>query len=158
MKNSVMLKSLIDFFFFVHVIGFVASLGGLLFGFVDVGNVKVPEYGKWIVLIGNFVVYLLFLVGLFFLRKMARIFLSRNHFSEPLAGYMKITGNYFIYAALISALVSLVATFFDFDYKSVDKLLSISPVFLIIVGLFFTIQSKTLHQAVKLKSENDLII
>jgi len=158
MKNSVVLKSLIDIFFFIHVIGFVASLGSFLFGFVDIGNLEVPEYAKWIILTGNVIVYFMFLLGLFFLRRMARIFLSRNHFSESLAGYMKISGNQFVYAALISVLVWLVAEFFDFDYKSVYKLLSINPVFLMIIGLFFTIQSKTLYQAVRLKSESDLTI
>jgi hypothetical protein len=44
------------------------------------------------------------------------------------------------------------------DFEPVYKSFSITPIFLMIVGLFFAIQRKTLSQAIRLKNENDMIV
>jgi uncharacterized membrane protein YvlD (DUF360 family) len=89
---------------------------------------------------------------------MARIFLSQNHLSESAVSYMKICGNQFIYAGMISILTVLTDKLLNLNIEPVFKSLSITPIFLMIVGLFFVIQSKTFSQAIRIKNENDLMV
>ncbi len=158
MKNSVLFKSLIDIFFLLHVIGFIAILFKIPVGFIDVKNIEPPLLGDWTILAINILVYFIFLRGLFFLRKMARIFLSQNHLSGSAVNYMKTCGNQFIYAGLISILTVLTDKLLNLNIEPVFKSLSITPIFLMIVGLFFVIQSKTFSQAIRIKNENDLMV
>jgi len=158
MKNSFLFKSLIDIFFFIHVIGLIAILFKFPMGFIDVKNQEAPQFWDWTILVMNTFVYFIFLRGLFFLRKMARIFLSQNHFTKPVVNYMKICGNQFVCAGVISILILLIGKFLDLDFEPIYKSLSITPIFLMIVGLFFAIQSRTLSHAINIKNENDLMV
>lgn len=157
MKNSVLFKSLIDIFFFIHVIGLIAILFKIPIVFM-VKNTEPPQFLDWIILVINAFVYFIFLRGVFFLRKTARIFLSHHHFSKPVVNYMKICGNQFVYAGLISIVIFLTGKNFDLNFEPIHKSFSITPLFLIIVGLFFIIQSRTLSYAISLKNENDLVV
>jgi uncharacterized membrane protein YvlD (DUF360 family) len=71
---------------------------------------------------------------------------------------MKICGNQFIYAGMISILTVLTDKLLNLNIEPVFKSLSITPIFLMIVGLFFVIQSKTFSQAIRIKNENDLMV
>lgn len=158
MKNSVLFKSLIDIFFFIQVIGLIATLFTFPLLFMDIGNLEAPTLWDWIILPINCIAYFVFIRGLFFLRKMARIFLSQNSFSEKLVNYMKICGNQFIYAGIISIIILLTGKLLDLNIEPFYKSFSITPIFLLIVGLFFAIQSRTLSQAIIIKNENDLMV
>lgn len=161
MKNSFLFKSLIDIFFFLHVIGLIAILMRIPMGFIAAENIEPLQLDGWIILIFKCIIAFIFLRGLFFLRKIARVFLLKNTFTKNVANYMKITGNHFTYAGLISVLIILSEKFFNLNFDPVlpiPKSFSINPIFLIIVGLFFTIQSQTLRKAIKIKDENDLMV
>lgn len=71
---------------------------------------------------------------------------------------MKICGNQFVYAGIISIAISLAGKLFDLNFEPVYKSFAITPIFLLIVGLFFIIQSKTFSHAISLKNENDLMV
>ena len=158
MKNSVLFKSLIDIFFFFHVIGFIAILLKFPMGFIDVGNIAKPQLLDWLFMAVNTICYFIFLKGLYFLRKLARAFLSQKHFTDSITADLKMSGIHFISAGLISVLTLWSGKLLNIDLEPVTRLFAITPVFLIIVGLFFVIQSKTLLHAIKLKSENDLTV
>lgn len=158
MKNSILFKSLIDIFFFIHVLGLIAILFKFPLGLIEVKNIETPQISDWIIMAINAFVYFIFLRGLFFLRKMARVFLSQNSFSKPVANYMKICGNQFVYAGLISIAMLLIGKLLELNIEPIYKSFSITPIFLMIVGLFFVIQSRTLSLAINLKNENDLVV
>ena len=158
MKNSVLFKSLIDIFFVFHIIGFIAMLLKFPMGFIDVENIAKPQLLDWVFLAINTICYLIFLKGLYFLRKLARAFLSQKYFADSIAVNMKISGTHFISAGLISVLTLWSGKLLNLNLEPVYRSFVITPVFLIIVGLFFVIQSKTLLLAIRLKSENDLTI
>ncbi len=158
MKKSVLFKSLIDIFFFIHVIGLIAILFKFPIEFIGFKNQETSQFWNWIILSMNALAYLIFLRGLFFLRKMARIFLSQNHFTESVVNYMKICGNQFVYAGLILIIILATGKTLNLDFEPIYKSLSITPIFLVIVGLFFTIQSRTLSIAINIKNENNLMV
>lgn len=159
MKNSILFKSLIDIFFFIHVLGLIAILFKFPLGLIEVKNIETPQISDWIIMAINAFVYFIFLRGLFFLRKMARILLSQEKsFSKPVVDYMRICGNQFVYAGLISIVMLLIGKLLELNIAPIYKSYSITPIFLLIVGLFFVIQSRTLSLAINLKNENDLVV
>lgn len=158
MKNAVLFKTLIDIFFFIHVLGIIAFLFKIPFGFFDVENMEVNRFRDWTILGINSFVYFIFLRGLFFLRKLARILLAVNHLSKPLVKYMKKCGNMFLFAGIFSVLLFLTGKFLNVIYEPVYSSFSITPIFLMIIGLFFVIQSRTLSHALIIKNENDLMV
>jgi len=158
MKNSSLFKSLIDILFFLHVLGLFAILLRFPLGVIDVANMEPLNLWEWIILTISCLIYFIFLRGLFFLRKIAREFLLNKMFTKSVANSMKISGNQFTYAGIISLLIFLSKRLFDFNFESIPQSVSITPIFLIIVGLFFTIQSKILLKAISIKDENDLTI
>jgi len=158
MKNSLLFKSLIDIFFLLHLIGLIALLMKIPLGFIPVKNIEPLHLSGWIFLIINCIVYLIFLRGLFFLRKIAREFLLNKTLSKTVVDFMKKTGNQFTLAGLISLIIILTEKLFDLQIETIPKSFSITPIFLVIVGLFFTVQSQTLLNAIKIKDENDLMI
>ncbi|MBN2777826.1 MAG: hypothetical protein JXR36_09290 [Bacteroidales bacterium] len=127
-------------------------------GFIPVKNMEPLHLSGWILLIINCIVYIIFLRGLFFLRKIAREFLLNKTLTKIVVNSMKITGNQFTLAGLISLIIILTEKLFDLHIETIPKSFSITPFFLIIVGLFFTIQSQTLLKAIKIKDENDLMV
>ena len=88
---------------------------------------------------------------------MARVFLSQKYFTDTVAISMKITGSQFIYSGLIAFLALLLGRLFDIDVEPINTI-QITPIFIIIIGLFFTIQSKALLLAIKIKNENKLTV
>ncbi len=158
MKNSLLLKSLIDIFFILQVVGLIALFMRIPLGFITVKNMEPMHWDGWIILSINCVVYFMFVRGLFFLRKIAREFLLNKFLTESVANSMKITGNQFTYAGMISLVTILSQKLFDLNFEPIPKSFSITPIFLIIIGLFFAIQSKTLISAIRIKDENDLIV
>ena len=158
MKNSLLFKSLIDILFVLHVLGLFAILLRFPLGVVDVVNMEPLNLWKWIILTISCLIYLIFLRGLFFLRKIAREFLLNKMFTESVAISMKKSGSQFTYAGIISLLIFLSKRLFDLNFEFIPQSVSITPIFLIIVGLFLTIQSKILLKTISIKNENDLTI
>lgn len=157
MKNAVLFKSLIDIFFFIHVIGFIAIVAKFSITF-SVKNIDNPQIEDWIIFVFNVLIYLLFLRGLFFLRKTARLFLKQNQFMISTVECIKKSGNQFVVAGILYVLVFLLSKLLNLQLKPIYDIFSITPIFIIIVGLFFIIQSKVIHQAISFKNENDLMV
>jgi hypothetical protein len=59
---------------------------------------------------------------------------------------------------MISTRIMMTGKLLEINFDPIYNSFSITPIFLIIVGLFFVIQSKTLSHSVRLKNENDLIV
>jgi len=158
MKNSFLFKTLIDIFFFFQVIGLIALLTKIPLGFMPVKNMEPLHLNGWTFLIINCIIYLIFLRGLFFMRKIAREFIIGKTLTKTIANYMKITGNNFTSSGLILLIIMIIDRFFNLHIDPIPKSFSITPIFLVIVGLFFIIQSQTYLKAIKIKDENDLTV
>lgn len=158
MKNSILFKSLIDILFFLHVLGLFAIIFQIPINIIGVANRDPLKLMEWVMLIINGIIYIIFLRGLFFLRKIAREFLRNKLFTNSVINSMKISGNQFAYAGLMLLLLLISKRIFDLNFEFIPDTISITPIFLIAVGLFFTIQSKVLQGAVIIKDENNLTI
>jgi hypothetical protein len=165
MKKTTIFKSLIDILYILHVIGLIGILFILPFGTVqlnqDTMNIEDWSLLHWSIVVLSLSAYLLFLRGLYFLRKMARFLLSNNYFSLDTIASLKKSGKNFLYTGIISfTLIVILWTSklsgekFNFTY---DKDVII-PLFLSIIGIFFIIQSNALILAKGMKEENELTV
>jgi len=127
------------------------------FNFAKTTNLEQPRLLYWLILAIDGICYFIFLRGLYFLRKMARIFLSEKYFTKTVAISMQSSGNQFIYAGLLSILGWTLGLIFNIAIDP-SNTLRIIPLFIIIIGLFFTIQSKAMLSAIEIKNENDLTV
>ena len=157
MKKAVLFKTLIDIIFYLYVIGLIAILLKSPFNLTKETNLEQPNFLYWLILAIDGICYFIFLRGLYFLRKMARIFLSEKYFTKTVAISMQSSGNQFIYAGLLSILGWTLGLIFNIAIDP-SNTLRIIPLFIIIIGLFFTIQSKALLSAIEIKNENDLTV
>jgi hypothetical protein len=114
--------------------------------------------GEWIILIIYCFIYLVLLRGLFFLRKTARKLLQNKIFTRYVAYSTMISGYHFIIAGILLFLMKLSANLFQLNFESIPKSFSVTPIFLLMVGLFFILQSEILLKAIDIKGENDLTI
>jgi len=157
MKKAVLFKTLIDIIFYLYVIGLIAILLKSPFNLTKETNLEQPNFLYWLILAIDGICYFIFLRGLYFLRKMARIFLSEKYFTKTVAISMQSSGNQFVYAGLLSILGWTLGLIFNIAIDP-SNTLRIIPLFIIIIGLFFTIQSKALLSAIEIKNENDLTV
>ena len=157
MKKAVLFKTLIDIIFYLYVIGLIAILLKSPFNFTKETNLEQPNFLYWLILAIDGICYFIFLRGLYFLRKMARIFLSEKYFTKTVAISMQSSGNQFVYAGLLSILGWTLGLIFNIAIDP-SNTLRIIPLFIIIIGLFFTIQSRALLSAIEIKNENDLTV
>ena len=165
MKNSVLFKTLIDFLFFLHAFAFPGFLVMLPLGTstnieftFDVENWTLMY---WAFLILSLTVYVTFLRGLYFLRKVARLLLSKKYFTQEFISNMKTTGTHFLIAGTLYFVLLLgiwinKLTIGQFELKYNTNV--ITPLFICIIGLFFIIQSRTFTLAKKFKEENELTV
>ena len=165
MKNAILFKSLVDILYFIHFLGLLGILFTIPFGVVNVNQVdmKVQDWTLfyWSITIISLITYIIFLRGLYYMRKMARSLLSNKHFSENIIEYLKKSGTHFLWAGIISfALILLI--FVNKLYGGKFELIYDNnlfiPLFLTIIGLFFIIQSNTLVLAKNFKEENELTV
>jgi len=102
MKNSVLLKSLVDFIFFAQLISFIGFTIALPFGLANFKvagtNTKIDtlDFMHWVILGLSLLVYVIFIKGLYFLRKMARNLLSTKRFTDDLILNLKKSGDNFL--------------------------------------------------------------
>lgn len=158
MKDLRLFKSLIDILFFLHVLGPLAIVLWFPLGIFDGANTEQLHLLEWIILTVYCIIYLIFLRGLFFLRKIARKLLQNIIFNKSVAYSTMISGYHFIFAGILLLLIKLSEKLFQLNFESLPKSFSITPIFLIMVGLFFIIQSEILLKAIDIKGENDMTI
>ena len=165
MKKSFLFKSLVDYLYILNVGGFLLLLITISFGFVEINEIKGSDEDWSVLAISIICVSVLtcivFLKGVHYLRKMARHLLTNKYFSKQIIKYLKISGTHFLLAGVMFVVIMILrwigklrAGLFEFVY---DTNLMV-PLFLMIIGLFFMIQSEALLVAKNFKEENDLTV
>jgi hypothetical protein len=165
MKKNILFKTLIDILFYFHCLALIGVLFILPLGITNINQVNMPvknwSLGFWFILILNFIIYIIFLIGLFYLRKTARHLLSNNFFTENVINNLKKSGLYFIVFGIASLLLSIgiwAMKLYNGSFQLLYDSGTIIPLFVTIVGLFFLIQSRALLSGKFYKQENDLTI
>ena len=165
MKKSFFFKSLVDYLYILNVGGFLLLLITISFGFVEINEIKGSDE-DWSVLAISIscvsaLTCIVFLRGVYYLRKIARHLLTNKYFSKQIIKYLKISGTHFLLAGVMFVVIMILrwigklrAGLFEFVY---DINLMV-PLFLMIIGLFFMIQSEALLVAKNFKEENDLTV
>ena len=165
MKKSFFFKSLVDYLYILNVGGFLLLLITISFGFVEINEIKGSDE-DWSVLAISIscvsaLTCIVFLRGVYYLRKIARHLLTNKYFSKQIIKYLKISGTHFLLAGVMFVVIMILrwigklrAGLFEFVY---DTNLMV-PLFLMIIGLFFMIQSEALLVAKNFKEENDLTV
>lgn len=166
MKNKFLFKTLIDVLYFTFLLAFVAALITIPMGVILSEKPISAIYDNWNIISSivswlNFASYLLFLRALYFLRKVAHLILQNQLFDSEMAQKVKTSGNHFLYTGMLH----FVTLAFVFIGKLTEGKLFISydinlllPFFLVIIGLFFVIQSEAISLAKSYKEENDLTV
>lgn len=165
MKNAILFKTLVDILYILHFIGLIGIIFIIPFGIVNINqvNMTVEDWSLfyWFISIISLITYIIFLRGLYYLRKMARFLLTNKYFSEKIIKNLKKSGNHFLLTGIISfalffilSLNKLYGGKFELIYDS--NLLI--PLFLTIIGMFFIIQSNALVLAKNIKEDNELTI
>ena len=165
MKKSFLFKSLVDYLYILNVGGFLLLLITISFGFVEINEIKGSDE-DWSVLAISIscvsaLTCIVFLRGVYYLRKIARHLLTNKYFSKQIIKYLKISGTHFLLAGVMFVVIMILrwigklrVGLFEFVY---DINLMV-PLFLMIIGLFFMIQSEALLVAKNFKEENDLTV
>ena len=165
MKKSFLFKSLVDYLYILNVGGFLLLLITISFGFVEINEIKGSDE-DWSVLAISIscvsaLTCIVFLRGVYYLRKIARHLLTNKYFSKQIIKYLKISGTHFLLAGVMFVVIMILGWIgklreglFEFVY---DTNLMV-PLFLMIIGLFFMIQSEALLVAKNFKEENELTV
>ena len=165
MKKTILFKTLVDILYFLHFIGLIGMIFIIPFGIVNINQVdmNVEDWNLfyWVISFISLITYIIFLRGLFYLRKMARFLLSNKYFSENIIKNLKKSGKHFLLTGIISFTL-IFAHWLNKLYGGKLELIYdtnfIIPLFLTIIGMFFIIQSNTLALAKNIKEENELTV
>jgi len=171
MKINILFKTLIDILFILHCAGLIGFIFILPFGIfsINIADVSVTGYEEltrlpilyWVGIAFSFLSYVILLFGLYYLRRTAKYVLKNNFIKTQVIENLKRSGK-----MLTLAGVFLITTYIIF-WLSKLSLGSIKltygtnvmiPLFLIIIGIFFMLQSNALLKAKLVKEENDLTI
>ena len=102
MKKAILFKTLVDILYILHFIGLIGLIGIIFiipFGTVNINqiNMSVEDWSLfyWSIFIVSLFAYIIFLRGLYFLRKMARFLLTNKYFSDDTIVNLKKSGNNF---------------------------------------------------------------
>jgi len=165
MKQGFLYKTSLDILFIVLSAGGIGLFINIPFGIslikMEQSFAQDWEILSWAYLLIKVVSWLLFLFGVYQLKKGARPLLNNHFFSEKV--YKKLTraGIFFIWSSVIN-FVGVALYLFQvyarqsYTYTQEENLLF--PLFTLTIGIFFRIQSNALKMASGLKSENDLTI
>lgn len=165
MKRTKFFKLLVDLLYYAHFAGLLGIFFVLPFGIVKINQVNARvenwDFFNWFIAIVSFVSYIIFLRGLYFLKNMAKHLLSEQYFSQGIIQNLKKSGLNFIYSSSIS-LFLVFATFTKTLFQNKFELIYddnlINPLFIMIIGIFLIIQSKSLLRGKELQDENELTV
>mgnify|MGYP001331762343 FL=1 len=164
MKRNIVFKTLIDILFIFQGFGILGAFLIMPFGVTKINqiNLNVSEWPitYWSLLVLSLIAFIVFITGVFFLRKVGRYLLSNQYFAIEVIDNLKKSGRFFIYTGIISFSVFVISWVVKFNSGNVllyntDVVL---PLFITIVGLFFLIQSDVLMVSKNAKEDNDLTI
>jgi len=158
-------KTLVDILYSLHFLGLIGIVVLLFFGFANINQLDTDlDNGSilfWIISFISLITYLIFLRGLYFLRMIAKFLLSKNYFSPLIISNLRKSGTHFLFTGILSFFVILllwIGKLMEGKFELGYDTSLIIPFFLMIIGLFFMIQSKTLLLAKNIKDENDLTV
>ncbi|WGK66098.1 DUF2975 domain-containing protein [Croceiramulus getboli] len=172
MSQRILFKTLVDILFLIHCFGLIGFILVLPVGFYttdlvqlkmsnfDFGIDKLPVW-YWSGIFLSILAYIFLLLALAFLRRMARILLTRNFFLDPVIEYGRKTGKFFLFSGSTLVLVYIILWLGKLFSGKVQIDLGtdiIIPFFLLMIGLFFKLQAEALQQGKELKEENELTI
>ena len=116
--------------------------------------------------------FILFIIAIYYLRKSTSSFLKSDFYTEEITKNLKKVGILFVFIGVSTILIMLI--FAIYIQGIMQNLVQINPfisylnmfastidlksIFLIIIGLFFLLFSKSFENARLLKQENDLTI
>lgn len=165
MKKSFLFKSLVDYLYFLNIGGFFLLLIFIPFGLVE--SIQINESDEdWSVLVVSIscisvLTYIVFLRGVYYLRKMARHLLTNKYFSKQIIKSLKTSGTHFLLAGIMFIIIMIlgwIGKLSEGHFELVYDVNLMIPLFLMIIGLFFIIQSETLLLAKNFKEENELTV
>jgi len=165
MKNTILFKTLVDILYILHYIGLVGIIFIIPFGIVNINqvNMNVEDWSLfyWFISIISLITYIIFLRGLYYLRKMARFLLTNKYFSGKIIENLKKSGNHFLLTGIISFALFFILwlnKLYGGKFELIYDTNLLIPLFLTIIGMFFIIQSNTLVLAKNFKEENELTV
>ena len=165
------LKLLIDSLFILLCLGILGFFFVLPFGVFTTKIADVEFQGSegywnlpfiyWLGIGMSIATYILFLIGLNYLRKTANQFVTSSFYSISIIKYLKLSGIFFVVASIILAFTYALFWVMNASKGTIKLVLgtdAMVPLFLGIVGLFFILQSKVLNQARLFKEDSNLTI
>ncbi len=164
MKQNILFKTLVDILFIFQSVGIIGIIFIMPFGVAKINMMDFPvedwTWIHWVIVIVSLIGYIIFVVGLYHLRKVARHLLSNKYFDLKVVTHLKKSGNYFVASGIFSFVVFLAVwivklTMSHISLYDSDVMLSF---FLIMVGLFFIIQSEVILNAKNFKDDSELTI
>ena len=165
MKNANLFKNLVDILYFLQFFTLLVMILMSPFGGVSIDNVAVTldncTLFDVILVIIIIIGYVIFLRGLYYLRKMARFLLSNKYFSEKISSNLKKSGTHFVLTGIINLFILALLFLKNINQGKMELNIDtnlIFPLFLMIIGMFFVIQSNTLVLAKNIKEENELTV
>ncbi len=165
MKKEILFKTLVDIIYILHFMGLVGIALNIPYGVININqvNMNVMDWNifHWLIFIISLIAYIIFLRGLYFLRKMSRFLLSNRYFSKKIIHNLKKSGKYFLQTGIILFVLYFVPYVYRFCGGEIELMYEINlliPLFLTMIGLFFTIQSDSLILAKNMKEENELTV
>jgi len=109
----------------------------------------------------NTFLHIIFIIGLFYLKKVARSLLSNNYFTTKVILNLKKCGILFLTSGTSYAVLNILFYLWNLYLGKLEVILDsplTQPFLLIIIGLFLLIQSNDLSKAKGFKEENELTV
>lgn len=164
MNKTTQFRTLVNILFILLIMGIVGIMIFLPFGITGIDKATTFEELStiyWIIIGVSLLSYFIFLKGIFYLRKVAFLLLKDKQFSDPMIHYLNksgrqltLTGILILLTLIINWLATLMQGTLKFGYNEN----TIIPLFLIVIGMFFSLQSNTLRLGKTYKDENELTI
>jgi Protein of unknown function (DUF2975) len=164
MIRNIIFKTLIDILFIFQGFGILGAFIIIPFGATKLNQVSVgiEKWSAlfWGLLIIGIIAYVMFMIGLFYLRRVGRYLLSKRYFTIQVVSNLKKSGLFLIFSGVMSFMGFIITWVIKINSNqltiyNIDMAL---PFFICIIGLFFIIQSDVLLSAKSFKEENDLTI
>jgi Protein of unknown function (DUF2975) len=164
MGRNTIFKTLIDILFIFQGVGILGAFIIIPFGItkIDQVNVGIEKWSAlfWILLIIGIIAYGMFMIGLFYLRRVGRYLLSKRYFTTHVVSNLKKSGLFLIFSGITGFIGFIIIWVIKINTNHITIYnIDIALLFFIsIIGLFFIIQSDILLSAKSFKEENDLTI
>ncbi|RXJ52725.1 DUF2975 domain-containing protein [Gelidibacter gilvus] len=164
MKRNILFKTLVDVLFIFQFIGVITLVIVMPFGDTKIQMIDQPvvewSWALWLVLILSFLTYIIFILGLYHLRKVARYLLVNKYFDLIVVNHLKRSGLYFVVTGIFSLVLLLMVWLVKIMTGKIalyDSDITLS-FFIITIGLFFIIQSDVILNAKNFKDDSELTI